>query len=212
MDERAWKLLALMRSSRMKMSLVTNWLLLWALGPSLTLSVCLFIYIHVLLNTGTPGIWDLQPPWDTAGNHSSTVGLIYLFVYLSVYLSVCPSVRPSVHQSVYCSIVQFIVLSIILSAGMSFCLINNSGEIQSQIRFLARLKPNVHRPRVLCLAKPFFLPPLILSNFPHWLWWQGQMFTPSLNSLFYWVNISEALTGISETITSRFSLQPCLQK
>ncbi len=211
MDEKAWKLLALMRSSRIKMSLVTNWLLLWALGPSLTLSVCLFIYIHVLLNMGTPGIWDLQPPWDTLGNHSLTVGLLCL-LSVCLYALFCLSVFIILSVCIYCSVCLFIVLSIILSAGMSFCLINNSGEIQSQIRFLAMLKPNVHRPRVLCLAKPFFLPPLILSNFPHWLWWQGQMFTPSLNSLFFWVYISEALTGISETITSRFSLQPCLKK
>jgi len=45
MDERPGKLLALVLGSRMKMSLVTNWLLLWALSLSLTLSVCVCVCV-----------------------------------------------------------------------------------------------------------------------------------------------------------------------
>lgn len=143
MDERAWKLLALMRSSRMKMSLVTNWLLLWALGPSLTLSVCLFIYMC---------FWTRERLESEIYSHPETHQVTVLQLLVYSYLSICPYVCPSVRHY----IILFIGLSIILSAGMSFCLINNSGKIQSQIRFLARLKPNVHLPRVLWVLLSYF--------------------------------------------------------
>jgi len=70
MDERPGKLLALVLGSRMKMSLVTNWLLLWALSLSLTLSVCVCVCVCLdasmcLYTQGMPVIWDQWPPWVT---------------------------------------------------------------------------------------------------------------------------------------------------